>query len=350
MPLERSELPPQQPDPLVGKLAPQTPARVMAYGILAAVLLYIVSSAALKSYSASFFAAPFFVGFIVGVLSLKHPFKHALFTLLGALLLGVVTLREGVVCVLFSLPLVLPMTMLGTASGWTIRRHLRARKYQYWVAGLALLANVGWQGIEGALDDPGRHPVQTADSALEIAATPEEVFAALTARELTVASRWPWFLRIGLPMPRRMVLEGAGVGSAMRLEFSQGTAHARVTRWEPGRALAFTVERYAIDDLPFHITRLGRGPHWGLRTERVEDWLTLLALEYTLEPTPAGATVLRRHTAWRRHLAPGFYFAWLQQVILQRGQNRLLELIRDRVESAPDANPPTTSARAHRPR
>jgi hypothetical protein len=130
-----------------------------------------------------------------------------------------------------------------------------------------------------------------------------------------------------------MEVADAGPDGRLRLDFSQGSAHGHVTRWQPGRALAFAVDRYQIEDLPFHITRLGRGPHWGLRTERVDDWLTFLELRYTLAPSPAGGTLLTRQTTWRRHLAPAFYFGWLQQQIIARGQLRLLELIRDRVPS-----------------
>ena len=68
--------------------------------------------------------------------------------------------------------------------------------------------------------------------------------------------------------------------------------------------------------------------------------LTLVRTRYRLVPLPSGATELRREVVWRRHLAPALYFAWLQQVVIQRGQDRLLELIRRRVgEPARDQAP-----------
>jgi hypothetical protein len=36
-------------------------------------------------------------------------------------------------------------------------------------------------------------------------------------------------------------------------------------------------------------------------------------------------------------LAPAFYFGWLQQTIIQRGQDRLLALVRERVIKTPAA-------------
>jgi uncharacterized protein YndB with AHSA1/START domain len=317
---------------------------VISLGVLATMVLYVAGVCLQKSYAASFFVAPTFVGALVGLLSLRHPFRNTWLTLGLSLLLGVVTLQEGVVCVLFSVPLIAPLTMLGTACGWTVRRHVRARRHQNFLGALLVLVSLGWQAIEGRLDDPARHPVQVAATALEIPAPPERVWAALTEHPLEVAPRWQWFLRLGLPMPRRMALAEAGPQGKLRLDFSQGTAHGHVTTWAPARALSLTVDRYDIQDLPFHITRLGRGPHWGLKTERVEDWLTLLELRYTLEPTPTGGTRLHRQTTWRRHLAPGFYFGWLQQQIISRGQTRLIELVRERVEEAEGALPGTPVA------
>ncbi|HXU82520.1 MAG TPA: SRPBCC family protein [Polyangia bacterium] len=323
-------------DPAVGRFPPQKPWIVIAIGVLAATISYVVGVCVQKSYAASFFAAPIFVGAIIGLLSLRRPFRNCLYAYGISLLLAVVTLREGVVCVLFCLPLLVAAMWIGAACTWTLRRWVRARKHHYFMAPLLLLIGLGWQVIEGRLDDPARHPVQVAESRLEIPAPPDEVFAALTERPIEVASRWPWFLRVGLPMPRRMEIAGGGPGGRLRLDFSQGTAHGHVTAWQPRRALSFAVDRYEIHDLPFHITRLGRGPHWGLRTERVEDWLTFLELRYTLEPTPGG-TRLTRQTTWRRHLAPAFYFGWLQQQIIGRGQQRLLELVRERVRPSEPA-------------
>jgi hypothetical protein len=329
-------------DPLSGRPPPAGHWAVISLGVLATTLLYTVGVVVQRSYTASFFAIPIIVGAVVGLLSLRRPFLNGLITLGLSLALGVVTLREGVVCVLYSLPLLLPELMLGVACGWITRRHLRAIRHNDFLAALLVFAGLGWQIVEGRLDDPARHPVHTASSTMEIAAPPRQVFAALTERPIEVTGRWPWFLRIGLPMPRRMGVLNAGPQGNLRMDFSQGSAHGHVTTWQPGRALAFAVDRYQIDDLPFHITRLGRGPHWGLRTERVDDWLTMIELRYTLEATPSGGTLLTRQTTWRRHLAPGFYFGWLQQQIITRGQLRLLELLRQRV---PPAQAPTIAHR-----
>jgi hypothetical protein len=247
--------------------------------------------------------------------------------------LAIATFREGIICIFFSLPVTGPMLLLGTWVGKTLQRHARSRgtfRAFFW---LTLALGAGWQVLDEELDDPAHHPRHVAENQIEIAAPPGVVFAALTAPRIEVANRWPWFITIGLPMPQACELEDPGPHGKFRLQFSQGTAFAHVTRWREGSEVAFTVDRYEIEDLPFHITRLGRGPSYGLRSERVQDWLTLGELSYRLEPTARGTTRVIRRTAWRRHLFPSLYFGWLQQTVMIRSQNRLLELIKQRVEA-----------------
>jgi uncharacterized protein YndB with AHSA1/START domain len=320
-------------DPLTRKVPPERPVTAICAGVLVAAVLYMVGAFVGKSYAAGFFATPLFVGAVVGAFSLRRPFLAGWITLGVALVLAIVTLQEGAVCVLYALPLLIPEIMLGAACGWVLRRHVRGLRNRGFLIALIVLAGAGWQVIEARFDDPAHHPVQTATSSLEIAAPPEQVFAALTDRPIEVAGRWPWFLRVGLPIPRRLEI----TPPRLRVDFSHGTAHGHVTTWAPPQALAFTIDRYELHDPPFRITRLGRGPHLGLKTERVPDWLTLLELRYALERTASGGTRLTRQTSWRRHLAPGFYFGWLQQQVITRGQRRLLELVRDRI---PPLEPP----------
>jgi hypothetical protein len=316
--------------------APSHRAVAIATGLLAAVTLYCSGMALEKSYAPAVFCSPFFVGAIVGLFSVRNPVRGALNTMLIALGLSVITLREGVVCCLMAMPFVLPVTIVGAVCTSTLRRHVRARRARAALGAILMLVAVSWQAVEGALDDPERHPLHRAVSTVVIPATPERVFAVIVAPELQVRSDWPWFLRIGLPMPGRLSVAPPGAGGAVTGVFSQGVAHGHVTSWVPGRTLAYSIDRYDITDLPFHITRLGRGPSYGLRAERVEDWLTLVGTRYDVTPLPTGETALRREIVWRRHLGPALYFGWLQQTVIQRGQDRLLALIRERV-SVPDA-------------
>jgi uncharacterized protein YndB with AHSA1/START domain len=313
--------------------APGRGALVLAAGLLSAVVLYCSGMALEKSYQPAVFCSPFFVGAIVGLFSYRNPVRSSISTILMALGVSILTLREGVVCCVMALPFVLPVTILGAVCGSTLRRYVRGRRARAALWPLLVLSAVTWQAIEGAVDDPSHHPLQGATSWIVIDAPAERVFEALTARDLEVRADWPWFLRIGLPMPSRLHIEPPSEGGRVAGTFSQGVARGHVTAWVPNRALAYSIDRYEITDLPFHITRLGRSPSYGLRAERVEDWLTIVSTRFDLRPLPSGGTELRREIVWRRHLGPGLYFGWLQQTIIQRGQDRLLALIRERVDA-----------------
>jgi uncharacterized protein YndB with AHSA1/START domain len=247
-----------------------------------------------------------------------------------ALLLAVVTLSEGMVCALMALPLILPLALIGAFSGQILRAHIASRSARHTSLRVIVLIGAGWQIVEAQFDDPSTHPLHVARSESIVPVPPERVFRTLTQDAIDLPHRWPWFLTIGLPVPRSLRVDVPGPLGRLRIEFNHGTAFGHVTTWRPPNELAFVIDKYAIRDLPFHITRLGRGPHYGLRTERMEDWLTFTEVRYVAERTADGATRLIRVTSWRRHLAPGFYFGRLQQAIIERGQERLLELVGER--------------------
>lgn len=312
-----------------------------AFAVAAAVLLYVIATLVSGSYGYAFFSIPIFVGFIAGALDPRRATRAAFIALGISSLLALVSLREGVVCLVLSLPVTVPLLLVGAWTGSVLISHYRTRRAQRNSIVLMLLIGAGAQFVEAALDDPRQHPLHRAQTSIELEASAERVFALLTAPELRVANRWPWFLRIGLPMPSRMLVERSGPSGRLRFEYAQMTVGAHVTRWDPGRELSYQVDHYEIHDLPFHITRLGRGPDYGLRRERVHDWMTILDTSYLFTPTERGCRLTRK-MRWRRHLRPDLYFGWLQQTVIERGQDRLLELIAERLHE-------TTPAPAHDP-
>lgn len=214
-----------------------------------------------------------------------------------------------------------------------------------------MLVAIAWQAATGVLDDPRRHPLHEAVARVDIAAPPTHVFAALTREPLRVdvtrteaELRWPWFVAIGLPIPKRLEILEPALGGRVRIIQSTGVAHGHIHAWSPPRHFAFAIDRYTSHDPPFHITRLGRSPGYGFRSERVEDWLTIVSVRYTLEALPQNRTLLTRSIRWRRHLAPDSYFGWLQQAIIERGQVRLLTLIRETIEARAPATRPRDTA------
>jgi hypothetical protein len=308
---------------------------------LVAVSLYVVATLVDKSYGATIFATPFFIGVITAVLCPARPYRSGLITLVLALAIGIVTLREGVICVLYSLPLLVPTLFIGSFVGKLLTRYVRSQKRRHQALHGFLVLGVLCHFVEAAYDDPRRHPQHVAEAELFIPASPERVFATLTQRELELRDDWPWFLRIGLPMTRRISMRDPGPNAKLRFDISQGTAFGSVTSWRENREFSYRIDRFEFEDLPFHITRLGRSPNYGFRTERVEDWLSVSSVRYALRPGGQAGTWLSRRVVWRRHLFPDLYFGWLQQTVIERGQARLLALIAEKT-SLPRARPERT--------
>ncbi|HEU5074798.1 MAG TPA: hypothetical protein VFU02_11500 [Polyangiaceae bacterium] len=301
---------------------------VVALGVGCACVLYVTSCLLTRSYGEAFFATPLFVGFVVGLASHEHPYRNTLLGLLIALTFSVLTLLEGVICILFSLPILVPLALLGAYVGFTARRWWRQRRARQQLGASALIFAVAWQALDGATDDPATHPVHVARNAVVVDAPPAAVFQRLTEQRLAAHGSWPWFLEVGLPIPRSLEVVRPGAGGSVRIEQSTGIAEGRITQWQPGRTFEYGIDAYWVKDPPFHITRLGRGPDYGLRAERVGDWLTIERVRFELAPRPNGQTELTRTMVWRRHLAPSLYFGWLQQAVIDRGQARLLDHLR----------------------
>src|SRR5690606_30980935 len=123
------------------------------------------------------------------------PYRSSLYALGIALLLSILTLQEGVVCVLFALPLLLPFVFSGTFVGASLRRFVRSRRARRASLGSLLLLGLGGQVVESYTSDPARHPRHVAVSERVIDASPEELFDLLTSEPVEVSRRWPWFVR-----------------------------------------------------------------------------------------------------------------------------------------------------------
>lgn len=308
---------------------------VVALGVGCACVLYVTSCVLTRSYSEAFFATPLFVGFVVGLASQERPYRNTLLALMLALTFSVLTLQEGVICVLFTLPILIPLALVGAYTGFTARGWWRQRRARQQAGAAALVLAIAWQALDGATDDPAAHPVHSASLFVVVDAAPDAVFEQLTTTKLELGGPWPWFLEVGLPIPRSLEVVRPGAGGQIRLEQSTGTAEGRISTWVPGETLEYGIDAYRVNDPPFHITRLGRAPDYGLRAERVGDWLTVERVRFDIAALPNGQTELQRTMVWRRHLAPAIYFGWLQQEVIERGHARLLAHLRQTLTARP---------------
>ena len=233
-------------------------------------------------------------------------------TLTGAascfLLLG----QEGLLCVLMSLPLAVPLGALGS---WLVyiagSPRLRARS----AAMLLLLpaASVTW-------DLKAPPPVYEVRTAIVVRATPVLVWRnVVTFSELPEPAEW--FFRAGLAYPKRARIEGSGPGAVRYCEFSTGAFVEPIEVWDEPRLLRFRVTEnpppmrewnpYA-DVVPRHL-------HGYLVSKRGQFRLTQLA---------DGQTLLEGTTWYQHGLWPAEYWRWWSDAIIHRIHLRVLNHIR----------------------
>lgn len=119
----------------------------MAMLVAAIVILGNASCLLTRTYDAMFFSIPLFVGFISGALAPKSALWAALYALLLSFLL--MLLLEGLggaICVILSLPLLLPMLWLGAFEGSVLMRRVYTQRALRRNAWLVLLL-----GVQGAM-------------------------------------------------------------------------------------------------------------------------------------------------------------------------------------------------------
>lgn len=242
----------------------------------------------------------------------------ALFASLGLLVLG----TDGIVCILMSLPISLPMAWLGgfivyglNKAGFIGRSGGAAVALfpPLWAALLleSLVAPV-----------PG---VRVVISTVEVHADAETVWKNVVAFPPITEPLAPIF-RLGIAYPMSATISGNGVGAIRRCNFSTGTFVEPITSWVPGRELEFSVIEsppplretsfYSNLDVP-HL-------HGTFAAERGRFLIT---------PTGRGTVMLEGTTWYRQRLWPQFYWDSISDGMVHRIHERVLQHIKHTAQS-----------------
>jgi hypothetical protein len=231
------------------------------------------------------------------------------------LLLG----KEGFVCVLMALPLVMP---LGAMGGWMAYLVARAASRTRGVAMLLMLplppAGVLW-------DVNARPPVYEVRSALEIAAPPERVWKHVVTFSELPAPR-EWFFHAGLAYPVRARIQGTGVGAIRYCEFSTGPFVEPIEIWDEPRLLRFRVTQNPAPMREW-------SPYGDLTPKHLNGYLVSEHGQFRLVPLPNGRTLLEGTTWYRHGLWPAEYWRGWSDAIIHRIHLRVLTHIRSLAEN-----------------
>lgn len=238
-----------------------------------------------------------------------------------AMLIACVILPEGLLCLLFALPLVtLIAVIVGGVVDWS-RRHDRRQGPTLMVVSLPLLL-LSTEGVAGSPFDNRDHAAAT----VTVAASPEQVAAALASAPRFEAGL-PLFLTLGFNRPVASTGSGIAVGDRRTIDFTGGTHDDH-----PLRLFGFggksTVHHHSAMDLTVVESTPGRVA-FGVDQDMtmLSRWVDLDRAVVTWSPASDGRTRVTWRLEYQRLIHPTAYFAPLQRFGMDQAAGYLLQSV-----------------------
>ncbi|PYE52788.1 SRPBCC family protein [Deinococcus yavapaiensis] len=226
---------------------------------------------------------------------------------------------EGLICLVFALPILYLAAFVGGGLGFL----LRGRSTKVGAVMLALAVPYVAAPLERARSVDATY--RTTQNSVVIQATPADVWRQIQSvprirdDEFTPS----WSHAIGLPRPVAAVLDRAGVGGVRTATFADGLSFREtVTVWEPGRSLAFRIEARDPGRLDRHV-RVGG------------ETFDVVSGRYDIESLGNGLVLLHLTSTQRVHSHVGRYVGWAVNAIMSDLQQSILNVVRKRAQSEP---------------
>lgn len=219
---------------------------------------------------------------------------------------------EGAACILMALPLVLP---LGAAGGLLAHAAMSGRFAARGATMLLLLpaATLTW-------DAKAKPPVYEVRSAVEIAASPEQVWKYVIAFPPLPAPH-EWIFHAGVAYPQRAHIDGVGPGAVRRCEFSTGPFVEPIEVWDAPRLL-----RFRVTENPAPMQEWS--PYGPIEPRHLHGYLISRQGEFRLTRLPNGHTLLAGTTWYQHGLWPAPYWRLWSDAIIHRIHLRVLNHVR----------------------
>jgi hypothetical protein len=224
---------------------------------------------------------------------------------------------EGLMCIILVAPLAAAVAYLGGLLGRALARLTHDPTTPF--ASVAILPIIFM--AEAAI--PPQLAIQASEQ-IDIAASPTEVWAALTADRPITAP--PGLVgRAGLAFAIASHLEGEGVGATRIGQFSTGTARERITVWRPGEELALTVltQPPAMEEM---------SPYRRVHAPHVQGYFITDGSRWTLRPLPGGGTRLTISASHQLRIDPIPYWGPIARWAIAQNMQRVLADVRQVAE------------------
>jgi len=306
-------------------------------GALGALLMGI-STQMFESYGWSLFViAPFICGMAASMLyNWRRPVQEyklvapALWTVTALALCCTMFLLlmsgiEGVICIIMAFPIALVVALFGAGMGQAVA-HVLGRRHRQPLPMLAatVLLYPAVQAYENqATPPPLPHEVVTQQV---VAAPPARVWTALV-QPVTYPGRVGLLFRAGVAYPTHTRLrELPGGVHWLRVAYSgRAVTELPVTRWEPGRELAFT-----IPVTPAPMQELS--PYPRIHAPHLHGYFRVATGSFRLRPLPGGRTLLEARTVYQHSIGPRDYWQLWSDYLLDDMHARVLTTIQQRAE------------------
>jgi hypothetical protein len=248
-----------------------------------------------------FLLLPIVLGISIGALPNRRWALVGAILATISLLVGLFTLGvTGFICIIYSIPIILPVICLGSVVTHLIDRYKAIKTENLPILLLPLLPFLIAAPIEHALTADNKNVV-TVRSEQVFTYTPEQVYDVIKSVDTLDADK-PFLMYLDLPVPTKCVLEKEEVGGIRtcyfkggnfsRNNYGGGTITERITQLEPGKVLKMDVIDYTL---------VGR------------DWLGFKEAIYYFDKVGDNHCKLTRITTYTSETTPRFYWEPLEK-------------------------------------
>lgn len=193
-----------------------------------------------------FVLLPVVLGLSIGALPSKRLAYAGLVITVIVFLIGLVTLGlEGYICIIMTLPIVLPFMFLGSIITHLVKRYDKLKMTDKApVLFLPLIIFLFGSPIE-KLIIINKEKVVEVKSEIILPYSNMQVYDAIKSVD-TLIAELPFLMKIDLPVPQKCILEKEEVGGLRTCYFSGGKIVERITALKKGKILKMDVIKYEL--------------------------------------------------------------------------------------------------------
>jgi uncharacterized membrane protein YhaH (DUF805 family) len=231
---------------------------------------------------------------------------------------------EGLVCLLMAAPLCLIFSLMGGLLGYFIQaRHWRTHSPA--MLSMLLLILPASFGVEHAARL--QPPMYVARTAIDVQAPPEAVWQQVVSFS-QIAPPTDLLFRVGIAYPIRAEITGRGPGAVRHCIFSTGAFAEPIEIWDEPHLLKF-----GVTENPAPLNELT--PYGHINARHLHGYFLSRGGQFLLTPLPGGGTRLEGTTWYQNAIWPAPYWRLWSDYIIHRIHLRVLNHIREKVESSP---------------